>query len=242
MVSYGRTTRSRAIYHFWPLKGIHLLSISEFINPYGIDLCEWLIIFHPEKKGKIVLWFGGVISWTLIIPYSESTGVDQSYLKLLEGTPRTVKKNPWLFRHMLLKQWEKKISERVWNTHTTKCMRLLPIPYGKRKMTLQWKLVLDLGIFRLNHHWWKSLLVKLDIKMTLTNKLGKKTTKSLPYFLKQKKHLPLELLSPRSPKTPKTDRSFLGVHTGILRICSKVSKRSKPPTFVLEWIPGGFSF
>lgn len=54
-----------------------------------------------------------------------------------------------------------------------------------------------------------------------------------------KKDLPLELLSPRSPKTPKTDRSFLGVHTGILRICSKVSKRSKPPTFVLEWIPGG---
>jgi len=143
--------------------------------------------FTLKKKAKIVLWFGGVISWTLIIPYSESTGVDQSYLKLLEGTPRTVKKNPWLFRHMLLKQWEKKISERVWNTHTTKCMRLLPIPYGKRKMTLQWKLVLDLGIFRLNHHWWKSLLVKLDIKMTLTNKLGKKNHKISAIFLETKK-------------------------------------------------------
>ena len=119
-------------------------------------------------------------------------------------------------------------------------MRLLSIPMERGKMTLQWKLVLDLGIFPLNHHWWKSLLVKLDIKVTLTNQLGKKNHKICAKFLEIEKHLPLELLSPRSPKTPKTDRSFLGVHTGILRICSKVSKRSKPPTFVLEWIPGGF--
>ena len=184
MVSYGRATRSRVIYHFWPLKGIHLLSISEFINPIW-DWSMWMAdhISPWKKKAKWNYGLGEFFSWTLIIPYSESTGVDRSYLKLLEGTPRTVKKNPWLFRYMLLKQWEKRYLN-VYETHTTKCMRLLPIRYGKRKMTLQWKVVLDLGIFPLNHHWWKSLLVKLDIKMTLTNQLGKKPTKSLPSFLK----------------------------------------------------------